>query len=149
MHRARRSSANKRSEPEAEDAEPGPGLGERLKSAREAQRLSLEDLAAELRIGAESLRALEEERYEALGAPVFAKGYLKHYGARLGLDVAELVAAYGRSPASARIEVAPTRSIRLRDERQITVWIVAGLALALIVVFLVVWWLGLPETLFS
>jgi cytoskeleton protein RodZ len=135
----------------AEDAiaEPAPTLGARLKAARESQKLSLADVAAELRIGAESLAALEDDRFEAIGAPVFAKGYLKQYGARLGLDVAQLVAEFDASPASSRVVIAPSRAIKLRDEQQITVWIVAGLALALVVVFLLVWWLGLPEFVIS
>jgi len=139
--------ASDSSESEQASAEPKPGLGAQLKSAREAQRLPLDEIAAELRIGVESLRALEEDRFEALGAPVFAKGYLKQYGARLGLDVGRLVAEFDESPASARVSIAPSKSIRLRDDRQIAVWIVAGLALALVVVFLLIWWLGLPETL--
>jgi cytoskeleton protein RodZ len=137
---------NKRSEPGEAGAESASSLGAQLKAARESQQLSIEELAAELRIGGESLRALEEERCDALGAPVFAKGYLKQYGARLGLNVAELAAGFDSLPASA-VVVAPYRSIKLRDDRQIAGWIIGGLALALVVVFLLIWWLGLPEIL--
>lgn len=124
---------------EQEQAEPAGNLGTRLKRAREARNLSLEDLSQELRIAPNHLEALEQCRFDVLGPPVFAKGYLKHYAARLGLDVAAAVADYERVAGNTRIVVTPTRTIRLRDERQITVWIVAGLALVLLAVFLVLW----------
>lgn len=131
------------------DAGSKPGIGARLSSARVAQGLAIEDVSAELRIAAEALTALEEERFEALGAPVFAKGYLKQYGALLGLDVAELVADYERTSGRTGIEIAPSKTIRLRDERQITVWVVTGMALALVIVFLLLWWLRQPGALIS
>lgn len=124
-----------------QNAGSGPALGDRLRQAREAQELSLDDVAAELRIGASSLLALEESRFEALGARVFAKGYLKQYGARLGLDVAALAADFDRTAGQAGIVVAPSQTIRLRDERQITLWIVAALVLVALVGFLLFWWL--------
>jgi cytoskeleton protein RodZ len=68
------------------------GPGGRLRQAREAQGLQLEEVANELRVSAGALAALEDNRFEALGAAVFAKGYLKQYGARLGLDSRELLA---------------------------------------------------------
>jgi cytoskeleton protein RodZ len=137
--------ASKRTDSESE----GPSgstqsLGAKLRGAREARQLAIDDLAAELRIAEESLIALEEDRFDALGAPVFAKGYLKQYGARLGLDVGVLASEFDKSPASARVVIAPSRTIRLRDDRQIKVWIASALALALVVAFLLIWWLGLP-----
>ncbi len=111
-------------QPEVEEIQRS--VGARLRSAREAQELSLEDVAADLRISAPALAALEQDRFESLGPPVFAKGYLKQYGARLGLDVAELVAAYERAAGKPKIDIAPSKSIRLRDERQITLWVVAS-----------------------
>lgn len=119
-------------------------LGARLRSAREAKKLSLDAVAADLRIEPANLLALEECRFEALGAPVFAKGYLKQYGARLGLDVAELVADYNRAQGDKRFDIAPSRTIRLRDERQITIWIIAGLALIVLAALLALWWLKRP-----
>jgi cytoskeletal protein RodZ len=139
---------NRRIEPESPAAESVSGLGARLQRAREAQHLTLEDIAAELRISVPSLRALEQERFDTLGAPVFAKGYLKQYGARLGLEVKELVALYDRSPGTA-VVIAPTRSIRLRDDSQITFWIVGGVALVLVAVVLVFWWISQGGTLFG
>jgi cytoskeleton protein RodZ len=126
-----------------ENSDTGFGLGAKLKAARKAKELTIEEVAAELRIGVPLLNALEDGEYEALGPPVFAKGYLKQYGARLGLQVPELVADYEQTVGNQSIEIAPTRTITLRDERHITTWIVAALVLAVIsAVVWFWWWLG-------
>jgi len=127
---------------EPTDADAMPNLGERIKTARAALGLSIEDVSAELRIEPHALIALEECRLEELGAPVFAKGYIKQYGALLGLDGNELIAEYDRLGGQKPVQVEPSKTIRLRDERQITVWIIAGVALIALVAYLVYWWLG-------
>ena len=132
--------ASEDKETDGQGAESASNLGSQLKSAREAQELSLEEIAAELRIGADQLSALESCRFDELGAPVFGKGYLKQYGARLGLNVAELVAEYEQSVAHQSVEISPSQTITLRDERQITVWIGSGVALLLMAATLWVWW---------
>ncbi len=120
-------------------------LGRILEKARAARGLTLEAVAAELRMEPRLLEALEANRLGDLGAPVFAKGYLKQYGNRLGLSYNDLLGEYYKLADSRHdVEIAPSRVIKVRDERQITVWILAGLAVALIVVFLFVWWLGQP-----
>src|SRR5690606_32018679 len=69
-------------------------VGERLKSTRMSKGLSLDQLSTELRIEARQLAALERNDFAQIGVPVFIKGYLKQYALRLGLDPAELIAAY-------------------------------------------------------
>jgi cytoskeleton protein RodZ len=129
----------------AGSVEPSANLGKILAQARAARGLSLDELAVELRLEARVLRALEECRFAELGPPVFAKGYLKQYGNRLGLAYPDLLAEYYRIVEPQEVTLAPPRKIKLRDERQITVWIVAALAIALLGVFLMVWWLDEPE----
>jgi cytoskeleton protein RodZ len=115
-------------------------LGQILRSARLAQDLTVEQLATELRIEAKQLTALEENRFERIGVPVFIKGYLKQYGLRLGLDVRDLLALYYKQTTLADVEIQPRRTIKLRDERQITSWILAGVVLLALVAGLAVWW---------
>lgn len=119
-------------------------LGLLLQTARDSSGTSLEEIAAELRIEPHLLRALEECRFEDLGAPVFAKGYLKQYGARLGLDYKNLLSEYYRLVDPNDVDIAPPRTIKLRDERQITIWLLSALAIGLLAVFLLIWWLGEP-----
>jgi cytoskeleton protein RodZ len=135
-------------DPSSATGEPGgssdTGPGVTLRDAREARSISLEEISSELRIEIRLLQALEEGRYEELGAPVFAKGYIKQYSGRLGLDSAGLVEKYTVAVGGGEVTIAPSKVIKLRDQQKLTTWIIAGLALALIVVFLLVWWLNEP-----
>lgn len=117
-----------------------PSLGQILKRAREAQGIALEHVCAELRFEQRLLEALEDDRLDELGPPVFAKGYIKHYGQRVGLSYDDLLARYYDAVGSQDVVIEPSRAIKLRDERQVTVWIIAAAALALIGVVLFVWW---------
>jgi cytoskeleton protein RodZ len=116
-------------------------VGGILAQARVAQDLTIEQLAAELRIEAPQLAALEQDRFERIGVPVFVKGYIKQYGMRLGLDTSDLLAAYYKQGKLEDIDIRPSRSIKLRDEQRIRGWVVALLVLLAIVVGLAVWWL--------
>ena len=69
-------------------------LGERLRSARKARAVSLERVAQALHLDEGIVLALEEERFDALGAPVFVRGHLRAYAKLLGLDAETLLTAY-------------------------------------------------------
>ena len=120
--------------------QPPQTLGQILRSARLAQDLTLAQLSTELRIEAKQLQALEDERFEQIGVAVFIKGYLKQYGTRLGLDVRDLLALYYKQTTLADVQIQPNRTIKLRDERQITSWILALIVLLTVIVGLAVWW---------
>ncbi len=80
----------------------GPGPGQRLRTAREARRLSLEQVAESLHLDEAIVVALEQERFEALGAPVYVRGHLKAYAALLGLPPNEVLGEYrGATPTPA------------------------------------------------
>jgi len=121
-------------------------VGERLRAAREAQPLTLAQIAAELRIEPRFLAALEEDRLDEFPAPVFTKGYLKQYGGVLGLDESDMLAQYYRQVDARDVPVMQLKPIRLRDEDQIRHWLAAGLVLALLVGGFVTWWLLRPES---
>jgi len=115
-------------------------LGQLLRSARLAQELTVEQISTELRIEAKHLSALEDDRLEQIGVPVFVKGYLKQYGHRLGVDVRDLLALYYRQTKLPDVQIKPNRTIKLRDERKITGWILAVIVLLTVAVGLAVWW---------
>jgi cytoskeleton protein RodZ len=121
-------------------ASPPDSLGQALRNARLEHDLTLEQLATELRIEAKHLNALEEDRFEQIGVPVFVKGYLKQYGQRLGLDPRDLLALYYKQTTLADVEIQPNRTIKLRDERQVTSWILAVVVLLAVIAGLAVWW---------
>lgn len=70
------------------------GLGERLRSARKARALTIEQAAYTLKLDISILRALEDERYAVLGAPVFVRGHLKAYARLLDLSEEAVLQAY-------------------------------------------------------
>jgi len=117
-------------------------VGEMLKTARAAHGLTLEQIATELRIEIKQLDALENDRFDRIGVPVFVKGYLRQYGQRVGLDYRDLLAQYYKQTSLQEVQIRPSKTIKLRDQRQITVWIIAALALLVVVAGLAAWWLG-------
>ena len=69
------------------------GCGERLRRAREAAGLRLEDVAERLKMPVRVVRSLEEEDWSRLGAPVFVRGQLRSYSRLLGLGTATTIEA--------------------------------------------------------
>jgi len=69
--------------------EPSP-VGERLRVAREAKGLSLEDLAAQTRIPQRHLASIETGDWEHLPAPTYTIGFAKNYASSVGLDRNEI-----------------------------------------------------------
>jgi cytoskeleton protein RodZ len=69
-------------------------LGERFRAAREARGLSLSDVSEQIRIRSLYLAAIEDENWDAIGAPVYVRGFLRTYARFLGLDSEEAVAAF-------------------------------------------------------
>jgi cytoskeletal protein RodZ len=61
-------------------------IGSTLLEARQRKRLSLFDAAESTRIRVKYLSALEEERFDALPAEVYARGFLRTYAEYLGLN---------------------------------------------------------------
>lgn len=107
-------------------------VGAVLAARRGERGLSIEQVAASTRIRSDYLRALEADDYESLGAPVYARGYVRTYATFLGLDPDELVA---QMPAPLR---APDLAVKVmeRDRRRgfvITTPAVAGVSLVLLV----------------
>ena len=72
----------------------GLGIGERLIGAREQRGLSLEDAERDTRISRRYLQALEEERFDIIPAPVYARGFLRSYSQYLGVETAPLLARF-------------------------------------------------------
>ncbi|MDP6436574.1 MAG: DUF4115 domain-containing protein [Gammaproteobacteria bacterium] len=79
-------------QPGTEAAEPG--SGSRLRSAREAAALSIDEVAEELHLDRAIVLALEADDFKVLGAPVFVKGHLRSYARLLNLPEEEIANGY-------------------------------------------------------
>ena len=71
-----------------------PSVGRDLRYAREQIGITVEDVAAHLRIRADYLAAIEAEDFAALPAPAYVTGFLRSYARFVGLDPERVVAAY-------------------------------------------------------
>jgi cytoskeleton protein RodZ len=116
---------------------PEDSFGAWLRRQREVREISLREISEASKISIRYLEALEQNRFEVLPAPVFARGFLREYACYVGLDADEVInyylAAQGASPEedTDELEVAEVKSSSLGS------WVVALLAGAAIV-FIVV-----------
>lgn len=97
----------------ATGGEPG-AFGGWLRRERDAREITLAEIAEVTKISKAYLQALEDERFDVLPAPVFAKGFLREYARYVGLDPDEVVNSYltalqGSEPEGPVDEVAHTR----------------------------------------
>ena len=65
-------------------------VGQRLKEAREAKGLSVEDVAAQTRIPTRHLTSLETSEWDKLPAATYSVGFAKNYAGVVGLDRNEI-----------------------------------------------------------
>jgi len=69
-------------------------FGQKLRQAREARNITLQEIADTTKIGTRALQALEWERFDQLPGGIFNKGFVRSYARCVGLDEEETVAAY-------------------------------------------------------
>lgn len=96
--------------PESGDLFPTP-VGMRLRAAREARGLTLDEVARAVHIPSAVLADIEADRLERLGAPIYVRGYLRTYARHVGLAEAAVAGATERLEQPQPTLVArPTRS---------------------------------------
>lgn len=117
------------------------GIGARLRAGREKLGLTVLQVAERIHTDPKIVEAIEAENFEALGAPVYARGHIRHYADLVGESANELTQTYSNlskvgQPDLTRIVKAPAgpESNKL-----------VAPALVVIVVFAVVgaiWWIA-------
>src|SRR6266566_4773877 len=68
------------------------GAGARLRAAREAAGLSLDQVAQQLKLAPRQVKALEDESFGELPGRTFARGFVRNYARLLNLDGDDLLA---------------------------------------------------------
>jgi cytoskeleton protein RodZ len=71
-------------------------IGATLREARIRARIDMSEVEAQTKIRAKYLRAIENEEWDLLPGPVYAKSFLRTYGDYLGLDSRMLVEEFKR-----------------------------------------------------
>jgi cytoskeletal protein RodZ len=79
-------------------------VGSILRETREAQGLSLEDVAKITRIGKGYLVALEEEMFDKLPSVAYVRGFLRVYATCLSLSEKDIIALYEKTIAENHIQ---------------------------------------------
>jgi cytoskeletal protein RodZ len=68
-----------------------PTVAEQLRTAREARKLSITEVAEITKIRGDHIRALEEGNFDVFVAPVYIRGFTRTYATLLRLDVPEII----------------------------------------------------------
>ncbi|MCC7007591.1 MAG: helix-turn-helix domain-containing protein [Acidobacteria bacterium] len=130
-------------------------LGFRLRSAREAQGVSLREIAARTKISVGTLEALERNDYSRLPGGIFGRAFVRAYALEIGADPDETVTAFQARLEESEREAAERGAIRAeisQDDRDFLARqrlairaLRAVLALVVLVVIVaVVWWARRP-----
>jgi cytoskeleton protein RodZ len=70
-----------------------PTVAEQLRAAREAKKLSVNEVAEITKIRGDHIRALEEGNFDLFVAPVYIRGFARTYATLLKLDVPQIIKA--------------------------------------------------------
>jgi cytoskeletal protein RodZ len=122
-------------------------VGERLRAAREAQGLTLEEIAASTRIPRRHLQTIEEGRYDGLPAPTYSAGFIKSWARRLGLNGQVLADEFRAEMGGIAVERTQSLPYEPADPRRTPPVGLAMLALLVGVVLLLgyLYWRGTTE----
>lgn len=127
----------------ADAAVAGPDTpGGMLRTARERRGYSVQYAAEDLHLDVWVIEALEANRFEALGAPVYAKGHLRKYATLLGLSATTVLEHYealsGTPAEPTPIPAAIAAPVpQRRSVPKLPLWIAAAIAVAAGVAWLV------------
>lgn len=116
-------------------------FGDWLRRQREMREISLRDIADRTKISLRYLEAMEDDRFDLLPAPIFAKGFLREYARYVGLSPDEVVNHYlavqqQQSPEEDGVKKDQTLVNRPHRAKPVRSW-TYGLFLALAVLALI------------
>lgn len=118
-------------------------VGERLRAAREAKGLSLEDIAAQTRIPQRHLESIETADWNALPAPTYTTGFAKSYASAVGLDRTEIGDQLRAEMGGQRFTANTMESFEPADPRRtMPKWLVLGTIGGLLVLIVLMSWLN-------
>ena len=70
-----------------------PTVAEQLRAAREAKKLTVQQVADATKIRTDHIRALEDGNFNVFSAPIYIRGSVKNYATMLKLDAPQIMAA--------------------------------------------------------
>jgi cytoskeleton protein RodZ len=123
-------------------------IGQKLRRAREALRLTTIDIARQLRLHEDRITALENDDYQNMPGVTFVKGYLRAYAQMVNLSGDEIIADFERlnlMPESSRSYMLNLKKqpVSLKDKP--VRWLIYIISLSLFVL-VAIWWNTLSHT---
>ena len=115
-------------------------FGEVLATARNAAGMSIDEVAAKLRLSPRQIRALEKGEASSLPDATFVRGFIRNYAKLLGLQAEPLIAAYDAIAPSPAMQTISLHSENIRiaaDSRKN--WLPYLLAILLLLSALLAW----------
>jgi len=110
--------------------------GGMLRAERERRGYSVQHAAEEMHLDVRVIEALEANRFEELGAPVYARGHLRKYASILGLSPATVLSRYealGGMPVDPTpiptTLATPVRVVERRRMSKVPLWIAAAIVI--------------------
>lgn len=118
-------------------------VGTRLRAARMARGLSVDDVAQSLKLATRIIEAIEDDAYDRLPSPTYVRGYLRGYAMLLGLPPQELIDSFNTTPQAARrVDMTVPAPVRETNSSDVTVRFGTLLVAVLVIGLSVMWWLG-------
>lgn len=121
-------------------------FGTKLAAAREALSLSVNDIAARLRLSPRQVAAIEREDFTALPDLVYLRGFVRNYAKEVRLDPAPLLAALNQRvsppPEAALPQEGPSPIVQSAERERVSRSLVVTGAVGALIVFAIVGWLS-------
>jgi cytoskeletal protein RodZ len=128
-----------------------PTVAEQLRAAREAKKLTVQNVADATKIRTDHIRALEEGNFAAFSAPVYIRGSVKNYAMFLKLDLPQIAAAldaelkgtekFSEPPPLTKETKSPVdHALFLLSKVNVKVVLAAGGVLVIVVIFGIAHW---------
>ena len=125
----------------AEAGDTRAGIGTRLRTAREKKGLTLLQASERMHVDSRILEWLEAENFAALGAPVYARGHLRHYAELVDESPAQLQELYAEATRSTPAQPDLTKIARAEPESDAGRFAVpAMVGLVAVAIIGTVWW---------
>lgn len=120
--------------------------GAMIRSARERARISVEDLATQIKLARPTLEALERDDFNQLLEPVYVRGYYRKCAKVLGLAEKDLIDAY-QGRAMPKAPVAPSKlrlasGTELGTDNRLPMSMAIGFAVVAVVLCILFWQMG-------
>lgn len=115
-------------------------IGDKLREERVKQGFAELDIAIELKIPTDQVRALESNNFNYFRSMTFARGFLKSYCRLLRMDHEEMLAAFDAERAGEETTIKPVDKVKKQSHLGDPIVIVISVIIVAMLIFLVFWW---------